>query len=83
MNERRQKIYDNNVEVMRLIGPVYNWSDDTKTRMLIREHNCIKIDFYPHTGKWKHSNKRGTQFILSGDAGDFIKWYNRNKEIKK
>lgn len=81
MNERRQKIYDVNIEIMDLLCPNYTWAnsaDNEPTCMLIRELNCIKVDFYPHTGKWKYT-KNHKQYILMGGAAEFIKWYNEHR----
>ncbi len=68
----RQKNYDNNIAVMDLVGPKYHWTDVNKSCMLIKEYGNLKVDFYPHTGKWKHTvNHR--QKVHNGDAGSFIK----------
>ena len=84
MNERRQKIYENNIEVIELLGPRYTWSSDEKSCMLIRENEKLKIDFYPHTGKWKKAKEGRKDQIMYGGAGSFIKWYNDQvKEIRK
>ncbi len=83
MTEYKQQKYDENIEIMNLIGSNYLWADpDVKTCILIREPGCIKVDFYPHTGKWKHTKGR-RQIIMTGGADAFIKWYNENKENKE
>lgn len=78
MNERRQLIYDNNVDVMDILGPLYSWSSTDKTCMLIRERGEIKVDFYPHTGKWKFTINHA-QKIYTGHAGLFIRWYDERR----
>lgn len=82
MNERRQLMYDNNIEVIERFGPRYTWSSDDKSCMLIREYEELKIDFYPHTGKWKEAGKGRKDQIMYGGVGTFIKWYDeRLKEL--
>lgn len=81
MNDRRHKIYINNIEVMNLLCPNYKWAGDLDepTCMLIRENNCVKVDFYPHTGRWKYTDKKGFQHVLSGGAALFVYWYREHK----
>ena len=43
-----------------------------ETVCLFRETGKPKIDFYPHTGRWKSKNK-----IHRGGAISFINWYSK------
>lgn len=65
--ERHQKWYDENMRV--LIDSRIPFIRK-ETAVLFREEGKPKIDFYPHTGRWK-SNGR----MYSGGAEKFLKWY--------
>ncbi len=42
--------------------------------VLFREVGKPKIDFYPHSGKWKSGNK-----IYNGGAQSFLNWYKKQR----
>lgn len=42
------------------------------TVALFREWKKPKVDFYPHTGRWKVQNK-----VYSGGADSFLAWYKK------
>ena len=69
INERRKERHANmftkNVQIIDQSGMKYEWSSNDKTCMLFRDG--IKIDFYPHTGRWKYNNK-----MHKGGAGKMI-----------
>ena len=48
------------------------------TVILFREKNLPKVDFYPHTGRWKCDNH-----VSGGGADAFIEWYDRLAEKGK
>lgn len=44
------------------------------TVCLFREKGFPKVDFYPHTGRWKQGNK-----VFKGGAISFVNWYKKLK----
>lgn len=65
--ERHNEWYEKNMKLLNESGLSFIKKD---TVCLFREKDNLKIDFYPHTGRWKHGNK-----MYRGGAGSFIKWY--------
>jgi len=76
--ERHQLKYSENTErVFDHFGPEgmhWQWNSD-KTAMMFREKGKPKVDFFPHTGRWKVGGPK--QEVLSGGAGKFQLWYEK------
>jgi hypothetical protein len=43
-----------------------------RTVCLFREEGKPKVDFYPHTGRWKVKHR-----MYKGGAASFISWYSK------
>lgn len=67
--ERHSNWYEKNLKLLSNSGFTYTHKD---TVCLFRELNKPKVDFYPHTGRWKVNNK-----MKRGGAEAFIKWYTK------
>jgi len=63
--ERHQTWYDLNTKILENCKYNFIWSNDTC--ILFREEGP-KVDFYPHTGRWRYKNK-----TYSGGATRFLK----------
>ena len=53
--ERHEEWYKCNMEELEKSKIPFKWASDTC--ILIREKQYPKIDFYPHTGRWRCKNK--------------------------
>jgi len=47
----------------------YEIKDENRV-ILFREHDKLKVDYYPSTGKWKYKDR-----IFKGSIYKFISWY--------
>jgi len=65
--ERHQKWFDKNMAI--ILGMTFIFKD---TVCLFRETGKPKVDFYPHTGRWKVKNK-----MYNGGGQSFKNWYNK------
>ena len=74
--EKHQEWYDINMEI--LIESDIIFKDNGNT-VLIREDNKPKIDFYPHTGRWKvcRRNSNTKDRFMRGGAKNFLLWYKK------
>ena len=59
--------YEKNLEIIN--GMNFELKD---TVCLFREPGKPKVDFYPHTGKWKANNR-----MFHGGGRSFVNWYNK------
>lgn len=50
---------------------------DKGEALLFREVGKMKADFYPSTGRWKHTVD-GRAVVKSGGAKNFLDWYTTN-----
>lgn len=69
--DRHAKMFDYNMRVLNdLQGQIdFDFKD---TVCLFRERGKPKVDFYPHTGRWKVMNK-----VYSGGVQSFLNWYRK------
>lgn len=70
--KRHQEWYQKNCEIIKNSGLDFVQKD---TVILFRDTNC-RIDFYPHTGRWKFEGK-----MYQGGADKFLKWYKEREEL--
>lgn len=70
--ENHEKWYSENMRVLSESGLSMMVHE---TAVLFREPGKPKIDFYPHTGRWKAGNK-----MMRGGAKAFLAWYHRQRE---
>lgn len=68
--ERHSKWYEQNMDVLNSSKIEFVHKD---TVCLFRESDRPKIDFYPHTGRWRTVGKNAKTF--RGGAKSFLKWY--------
>lgn len=73
--ERHQKWFDQNIKTLANSGMPYTFKE---TVCLFRINGKPKVDFYPHTGRWKSNNK-----MYSGGAKSFLNWYNKQSKDSK
>ena len=70
--ERHEKWYRQNMLALQNSGIEFKRH---VTACLFRENGKPKIDFYPHTGRWRTVGKNAKTF--SGGAKTFLKWYSK------
>ena len=72
--ERHRKWYSRNLDF--LIENMAGRFQIKETVLLFRENGKPKVDFYPHTGRWRVPDKNE---LRSGGAEDFLNWYDKQK----
>ena len=72
--ERRKILYNDNLDF--LIENMAGRFQIKETVLLFRENGKPKVDFYPHTGRWRVPDKNE---LRSGGAEDFLNWYDKQK----
>ncbi len=65
--ERHAQWYRENMEILRASGLRF---EERATAMLFREPGKPRVDFYPHTGRW-----RAHGWTFKGGAKAFLAWY--------
>lgn len=76
VRERKQKQHQSNfVHNMKILGESGLKYELKDTTCLFREKDKPRIDFYPHSDKWKALDEGGK--ICNGGAKKFISWYNK------
>lgn len=73
---RHQRWYEENMKELKKSGLVFA---ERPTAMLFREAGKPKVDFYPHTGRWKVVGVPKPPPVQGGGAQKFIAWYKEQK----
>ncbi len=71
--ERHERWWSVNMKIIGATAYGYRTENAGQT-ILFRENNKPKVDFYPHTGRWRIA---GNPRTFSGGAKKFIEWYTK------
>jgi hypothetical protein len=66
--------HEENMAVLRSTGLSFT---EQATVVLFREVGKPRVDFYPHTGRWRRVGNRVPAHAMSGGARAFLSWYAR------
>lgn len=69
--ERHKEWKTINTDIIESSGLKFESTNNGET-ILFREHEQIKVDFYPSTGRWKFHGK-----MFRGGARQFLNWYKK------
>ncbi|MEQ8463539.1 hypothetical protein [Coleofasciculus sp. E2-BRE-01] len=72
--ESHAQWYQQNTAIIESAQIPFKWAGKQKVTMLFREENKPKVDFYPHTGRWRVA---GVKKTFRGGAKSFIQWYQK------
>lgn len=61
-------------------GIKFEWDNygHSSNMIIIREHENLKIDYFPFTGRWRYSGRFKPSY--KADAKRFIRWYKKKVE---
>ena len=70
--ERHQNWFESNMDAINAANIPYEWR---ATSLLFREPGKPKVDFYPHTGRWRVVGAHSKTF--RGGGKSFVAWYEK------
>lgn len=77
--DRHNEWYKSNVAILRNAIQEFPFTDKDTT-LLFRIEEYPKVDFYPHTGRWKVIEKGKKPKMKTGGANAFLVWMRKQRK---